>query len=88
VQIDEAKALGLLDEKCPAAMLIDRATEVAQKYSSIPAGAFALTKDAFNAPILERTRQLADLNARVTDAWLQQSTYETIRKYLDRTINK
>ena len=88
VQIDEAKALGLIDEKCPAGMLMDRATEVAQKFASIPAGAFALTKEAFYAPIVERTRQLADLNARVIDAWLQQHTYDTIRQYLDKTIKK
>lgn len=88
VQIDEAKTLGLIDEKCPAGMLIDRATEVAQTLASIPPGTFALTKEAFYAPILERTRQLADVNARVTEAWLQQGTYDTIRKYLDRTIKK
>jgi enoyl-CoA hydratase len=88
VQLDEAKALGLIDEKCPAGMLIDRATEVAQKFASIPSDAFALTKQAFYTPILERTRQLADLNARVTDAWMQQGTYDTIRRYLDKTIKK
>jgi len=88
VQIDEAKTLGLIDEKCPAGMLMDRATEVARRMSSIPAGAFALTKESFYAPVLAREGQLADLNARVTDAWLQQDTYETIRKYLDKTIKK
>ena len=67
-------------------MLLDRATEVAQKLASIPAGAFALTKEAFYSPILHRTAQLADLNARVVDAWLQQHTYDTIRAYLDKTI--
>ena len=30
VQIDEAKAIGLIDEKCPAGMLMDRATEAAE----------------------------------------------------------
>ena len=88
IQIDEAKALGLIDEKCPAGMLIDRATEVAEKLASIPPGAFALTKEAFYAPILERTRQLADLNARVVDAWMQQHTYDTIKAYLDKTVGK
>lgn len=88
VQIDEAKAMGLIDEKCPAGMLLDRAHEVAQKMVAIPAGAFALTKEAFYTPILERTRQLADLNARVVEAWLQQHTYDTISAYLDRTIKK
>jgi enoyl-CoA hydratase len=88
VQIDEAKAMGLIDEKCPAGMLLDRAHEVAQKLASISQGAFALTKEAFYAPILERARQLADLNARVANAWLQPHTYDAIRAYLDRTIRK
>ena len=88
VQIDEAKTMGLIDEKCPAGMLLDRATEVAQKLAAIPAGAFALTKEAFYSPILERARQLSDLNARVTEAWLQQHTYDTIRAYLDKTIQE
>ena len=88
VLIDEAKTMGLIDEKCPSGMLLDRAMEVAQKLASIPAGAFALTKEAFYTPILERARQLADLNARVVDAWLQQHTYDTIRAYLDKTIRK
>ena len=88
VLVDEAKTMGLIDEKCPSGMLIDRATEVAERLAAIPSGAFALTKEAFYAPILERTRQLAAMNARVVDAWLQPDTYETIRKYLDRTIRK
>lgn len=88
VMIDEAKALGLIDEKCPAGVLLDRATEVAERLVSIPAGAFALTKEAFYAPILERTTQLASLNERVVDEWLQQHTYDTIRRYLDKTIRK
>ena len=88
VQIDEAKALGLIDEKCPSGMLLDRAMEVAQRLASIPAGAFAMTKEAFYLPILQRTAQLADLNARVVDEWKQQHTYDTIRAYLDKTIPK
>lgn len=88
VQADEASAMGLVDEKCPVGMLLDRATEVARKLASIPAGTFALTKEAFYSPILERTRQLADLNARVADAWLQPHTYDTIRAYLEKTVGK
>ena len=86
VHVDEAKAMGLIDEKCPSGMLIDRAMEVAERLSKIPAGAFALTKESFVAPILQRTAALADLNARVTEAWLQPHTYDTIRAYLERTI--
>lgn len=88
VQIDEAKALGLIDEKCPSGMLLDRATEVARKLASIPAEAFALTKAAFYTPILERTNQLAEVNARVVEAWLQPHTYDTIRAYLEKTVGK
>ena len=88
VLVDEAKTMGLIDEKCPSGMLIDRATEVAEKLAAIPAGAFALTKEAFYTPILERTKQLAAMNARVVDAWLQPHTYDTIRGYLDKTIKK
>jgi hypothetical protein len=67
---------------------MDRATEVAQKLVTIPTGAFALTKEVFYSPILARTAQLADLNARVVDAWMQQHTYDTIRAYLEKTIRK
>jgi enoyl-CoA hydratase len=88
VTIDEAKALGLIDEKCPEGMLMDRAMEVAEKLAAIPSCAFALTKESFYTPILERTNQLADLNGRVAEAWMQPHTYDTIRQYLDRTIKK
>ena len=88
VLIDEARTIGLIDEKCPSGMLMDRATEAAKRMASIPAGAFALTKEAFYTPILERTKQLSAMNDRVVDAWLQQHTYDTIRAYLDKTIKK
>ena len=88
VQIDEAKALGLIDEKCPSGMLLDRAIEVANRLASIPPAAFRLTKEAFYSPILQRTDQLAGLNARVVEEWKQPHTYDTIRAYLDRTIKK
>jgi enoyl-CoA hydratase len=88
VQVDEAKALGLIDEKCPAGMLIDRAMEVAAKMAAIPAGAFALTKEAFFTPIVARAQSMSTLNGRVTDAWMQQHTYDTIRAYLEKTIRK
>jgi len=88
VLVDEARAIGLVDEKCPSGMLIDQATEAAARLAAIPAGAFALTKEAFYSPILERTRRLADLNARVIEAWMQQHTYDTIRAYLEKTVGK
>ena len=88
VHVDEARTLGLIDEKCPSGMLMDRATEVAQQLAAIPSGAFRLTKEALYSPILARAESLADLNARVADAWMHQDTYDTIRRYLERTIKK
>ena len=88
VMADEARSIGLVDEKCPNGMLLDRAHEVARKLAAIPAGAFALTKEAFYTPILERTRQLAGMNDRVVAAWMEQHTYDTIKAYLERTIRR
>jgi enoyl-CoA hydratase len=88
VQVDDARTLGLIDEKCPDGMLLDRASEIAKKFASIPSEAFALTKAAFRAPILAHTAQLADLNARVVDAWMRPETYDTIRAYLEKTVGR
>ena len=88
VQVDEALALGLIDEKCAAETLLDRAVAVANQLATIPAGAFALTKEAFSTLILDRTACLSDLNARVVHAWMQPHTYDTIRAYLTRTVRK
>jgi enoyl-CoA hydratase len=84
VQVDEARTLGLVDEKCPNGMLMDRAMEAAERLASIPAGAFALMKEAFYTPILNRAAEVSDLNARVVEAWQQPETYETIRRYLEK----
>ena len=83
-----ALALGLIDEKCAAETLLDRAVAVANQLATIPAGAFALTKEAFSTLILDRTACLSDLNARVVHAWMQPHTYDTIRAYLERTVRK
>lgn len=88
VLVDDAMALGLIDEKCPAEVLLDRAVAAANELAAIPASAFALTKEAFTTLILDRAACLSDLNARVVHAWLQPQTYETIRAYLERTVGK
>lgn len=86
--MDEAAALGLIDEKCGPDGLIDRAVAVANQFAAIPASAFALTKEAFTTLVLDRAACLSDLNARVVHAWLQPTTYDTIRAYLERTVGK
>jgi enoyl-CoA hydratase len=88
VLADEAVALGLIDERCPADALPDRALAVARQLAAIPAAVFALTKEAFTTPVLDRTARLGDLNARVVATWLQPQTYDTIRGYLERTVGR
>jgi len=88
VAVDEALTLGLVDEKCEADALLDRALTVARQLAAIPPEAFALTKEAFTTLILDRAASLADVNARVAHAWLQPHTYDTIRAYLERTVKK
>ena len=88
LQVDDARAIGLVDEKCPDGMLMDRAHETARNYMAIPARAFALTKEAFYGPILQRSEQLADVNARVVQEWMAPHTYVNIRSYLERTVGK
>lgn len=88
VLVDEALAIGLVDEKCAPEALLDRALDVATHLASIPAGAFALTKESLYSPVLDRTNRLAEHNARVVEAWLQPHTYETIRAYLAKTVGK
>lgn len=88
VQVDEAVTLGLVDEKCAAGALLDRALSVARQLGSIPSETFALTKEAFTTLILDRAACLSDLNARVAHAWIQPRTYDTIRAYLERTVGK
>lgn len=88
VQVDEGLVTGLVDEKSPADLLVGRACAVAHQLAAIPAEAFALTKLALYTPILERVRQMADVNAQVVHSWMRPETYETIRAYLERTVGK
>ncbi len=88
VLIDEAKTLGLIDEKCPSGMLMDRAMEAAAAVGGDSCRRVR-TDEAGVLHADPRThQQLADMNARVVDAWLQQHTYDTIRAYLEKTVGK
>ena len=89
VLIDEAKTMGLIDEKCPSGMLMDRAMEVAQRAGGDSRRRVrAHEGSVLHAdPRAHRTNSPI-MNARVVDAWLQQHTYDTIRAYLEKTIKK
>jgi enoyl-CoA hydratase len=84
----EALGKQLVDALSPAESLLDRTVEMATRLGSIPARSFALAKQAFNAPILERARRLADANHEVARVWALPETHAAIRAYLDRTLRK
>ena len=88
VLVDEALALGLVDEKCAAEDLLDRAHRRRQA---------ARVDSCRRVRPHERVALLAGArshrparrhNARVVEAWLQPHTYETIRVYLEKTVGK
>jgi enoyl-CoA hydratase len=88
VLAEEAVAVGLADERCPADQLLDRALEAASRLGAISAEAFAVTKLAFAGQVLGRAAQLAQMDARSTQAWTAPGTYEAIRTYLDKTVGR
>ncbi len=88
VLAEEAVAVGLADERCPAEQLLERAREVAVRLGAIPAEAFAVTKLAFAGQVLGRAAQLAQMDARSTQAWTAPGTYEAIRAYLEKTVGR
>ena len=86
--VSDAVAAGLVDETCPADRLIDHACEIAERMATIPAGAFALTKETMWRPLLERVRQLSSLDERIAHEWTNPATYDAIRRYLETTLGR
>ncbi len=84
----EALELGLVDEIAEPEGLLTRAREVAEQLAQIPATTFALTKRTFNAPLLERVRASAALNADVLEAWATPAVQARIREYVEKTVGK
>jgi enoyl-CoA hydratase len=87
--VDEALGRGLVDEIAAPEALLDRACEVAGKFSHIPPQAFGIAKRQLRQPTLDRIKQYAsDVDRDVIDVWVSPETHTTIREYLQRTIGK
>jgi 2-(1,2-epoxy-1,2-dihydrophenyl)acetyl-CoA isomerase len=56
VSAEEAAAINLVHRTVPAADLIQQATEAAERLAALPARAFAMTKEAFNAASIPHLR--------------------------------
>ena len=86
VQIDEAKALGLIDEKCPAGMLLDRATRSRTGWPPFPPARSHSRKRRSTADPRAH-QQLADYNARVSSVDAAAHLRHDSR-ILEKTIKK
>ena len=84
----EALELGLVDEIAEPDGLLSRAKDVGQQLAEIPATTFALTKRTFTAPLLERVRASAALNADVLEAWATPAVQARMREYVEKTVGK
>ncbi len=84
----EAITLGLVDEVVPAAEVLPRAMEAATRLSAIPAVSFGITKRAFVAPILERVRAAAAIDADTSAAWQGDEVLSAVRAFLDKRAKR
>ena len=88
VQAREALALGFIDEIAESPDLIDRAHAAAARLVRIPATTFALTKRTLTAPLLERVKAAAPINAEVIEAWQSDAVLNRMQAYVDETVGK
>ena len=77
VDATEACRIGLFDEQVDDAQVVDRAIEVARELAQLPAAAYAATKRATRAPVLE-----APIEA--PREWMSAATPDAAARLLDR----
>jgi enoyl-CoA hydratase/carnithine racemase len=85
---DDALAQGIVDGIADPVGLIDAAVAMAEQLASLPTAAFALTKRAVRAPVLQRFCDGDALDREVMDAWAAPETIAHIRGYIARTFKK
>jgi enoyl-CoA hydratase/carnithine racemase len=86
---DAAAEAGFVDVAVDPDALLGDAIAAAERLAARPAAAFAMTKQQWRAPTLDRMRQgRRELDRRIEDIWSSQATLETIRAYIDRTFKK
>ena len=85
--LEEARALGLVDEIVPPESLLERAVAVAGNMARVAPETFALTKRQVRRPALERLAAGAEEAEReVERIWRLASTREAIREYVESTL--
>lgn len=87
--VDEARALGLVDEVLPAADLLPAAVGRARALAaSIPSDTFAATKAQLRRDAVERIAAYADESEPVTTLWIRRVEDGWTRRYLDSVTRK
>ena len=85
--VELARERGLVDELVASDRLEDRAIEVAERFASIPAASFRLTKQLLRGHAMDRWHREAEAADRqVLDAWASEEVQSAIRSYLDKTL--
>jgi enoyl-CoA hydratase len=89
LEADAAAAAGFVDAAVDPDALLGDAMAAAERLAARPAAAFAITKQQWRAPTLERMRQgRRELDRGVEQIWSSPETLETIRGYIERTFKK
>ena len=86
---DAAVNAGLVDVAVDSDALAAEALAAAEAMASRPGEAFAITKQQFRAPALQRMRDgRRQLDRRIEEIWCSASTLDRIRHYIARTFKK
>ncbi len=86
-RLDEALALGLVDEVVPADELLERSVATAARMAAVAPETFALTKRQIRRPVMERLAAGAEpLDREVERIWRLASTRETMQRYVEATL--
>ncbi|MEI7556771.1 enoyl-CoA hydratase/isomerase family protein [Candidatus Chlorohelix sp.] len=87
--VESAYSLGLVNKLVEPERLLEYAIGVAEKMATLPAEAFALTKQQIRAPVLKRLREDgAEYDSAVLDCWASQKSLASIQEYVLRTLQK
>jgi enoyl-CoA hydratase len=87
--VDEARAMGMVDEVADPDELMRQATRAARRLARVPTETYAVTKAAVLAPAVANVERLGrahdDECARI---WASEPAQQAIKTFLERTVGK
>lgn len=87
--VEDALAMGIVDEIAPGDDLMTRATAVARRLARVPAETYALTKAALLAPAIANVERLGERHDEdVVRLWASAPVQNAIKVFLERTVGK